>query len=136
MTGLALLLGIALAIIVATRPAEKLLFTATLKIVVVLLCSIFGGLHRFYRNALTGYGVVSHRAGVRLRNNCHDLRSGWKCDPQDEGQKVGPSSLEMASSSGELDREQLDRKKTPYRRDAKQNKTQFIEKFGDQFLFK
>ena len=43
MTGLALLLGIALAIIVATRPAEKLLFTATLKIVVVLLCSIFGG---------------------------------------------------------------------------------------------
>ena len=67
------------------------------------------GLHRFYRNALTGYGVVSHRAGVRLRNNYHDLRSGWKCDPQDEGQKVGPSSLEMASSSGELDREQLDR---------------------------
>jgi hypothetical protein len=43
MSGLALLLGIALAIIVATRPAEKLLFSPTLKVIVALLCSIFAG---------------------------------------------------------------------------------------------
>jgi hypothetical protein len=41
MGGLALVLGIILAFIVATRPAEKLLFSATLKVVVALLCSIF-----------------------------------------------------------------------------------------------
>jgi hypothetical protein len=46
------------------------------------------GLHCFYRNALTGYGVVSRGTGGRLRNNCHNLRGGGKCDPQDEGQKV------------------------------------------------
>ena len=46
-------------------------------------------LHIFYRDALTEYRVISHRAGVRLRHNCHDLRSDWKCDPQKEGQKVG-----------------------------------------------
>jgi hypothetical protein len=38
----ALLLGILLAVIVATRPATaKVLFSATLKIVIALLCSIF-----------------------------------------------------------------------------------------------
>lgn len=38
----ALLLGIFLAVIVATRPATaKVLFSATLKIVIALLCSIF-----------------------------------------------------------------------------------------------
>jgi multisubunit Na+/H+ antiporter MnhB subunit len=42
MGGLALLLGILLAFIVATRPAEKLLFSPTLKIIIALLCSIFG----------------------------------------------------------------------------------------------
>ena len=41
MGALALLLGIILAIIIATRPAEQLLFSATLKIVIALLCSIF-----------------------------------------------------------------------------------------------
>jgi len=43
MSGLALLLGIALAVIVATRPSEKLLFSATLKVVVALIFSIFAG---------------------------------------------------------------------------------------------
>jgi hypothetical protein len=43
MSGLALILGIILAFIVATRPAEKLLFSATLKVAVALLCSIFAG---------------------------------------------------------------------------------------------
>ena len=41
MSAAALLLGIILAIIIASRPAEKLLFSATLKIVIALLCSIF-----------------------------------------------------------------------------------------------
>ena len=41
MSAAALLLGLILAIIIATRPAEKLLFSATLKIVIALLCSIF-----------------------------------------------------------------------------------------------
>jgi CDP-diglyceride synthetase len=40
-SGLALLLGTVLAVIVATRPSEKLLFSATLKVIVALLCSIF-----------------------------------------------------------------------------------------------
>jgi hypothetical protein len=43
MSGLALLLGVALAIIVATRPSEKLLFSATLKVVIALIFSIFAG---------------------------------------------------------------------------------------------
>jgi hypothetical protein len=43
MSGLALLLGIALAIIVATRPSEKLLFSPSLKVVVALIFSIFAG---------------------------------------------------------------------------------------------
>jgi len=56
MTGLALLLGIALAIIVATRPADKLLFSPTLKVVIALLCSIFGGFIVFIAMQSPGTG--------------------------------------------------------------------------------
>jgi hypothetical protein len=41
MVALALLLGIILATIIATRPSEKLLFSSTLKIVIAFLCSLF-----------------------------------------------------------------------------------------------
>jgi hypothetical protein len=41
MGALALLLGIILAIIIATRPAEQLLFSATLKVVIAFLGSLF-----------------------------------------------------------------------------------------------
>jgi hypothetical protein len=41
MSAAAFLLGILLAIIVATRPSEKLLFSANLKILIALLCSLF-----------------------------------------------------------------------------------------------
>jgi hypothetical protein len=43
MSGLALLLGIALAMIVATRPSEKLLLSARLKVVIALISAIFAG---------------------------------------------------------------------------------------------
>jgi CDP-diglyceride synthetase len=43
MIGLALLLGIALAMIVATQPAEKLLFGPPLKVLIAFIFSIFAG---------------------------------------------------------------------------------------------
>jgi ABC-type polysaccharide/polyol phosphate export permease len=41
MGALALLLGIILATIIAMRPAEKLLFSPTLKVIIAFLCSVF-----------------------------------------------------------------------------------------------
>jgi hypothetical protein len=61
MSGLALLLGIALAIIVATRPAEKLLFSPTWKVVIALLCSIFAGFIVFI--AMHSPGTGSYLVG-------------------------------------------------------------------------
>jgi hypothetical protein len=61
MIGLALLLGVALAIIVATRPAEKLLFRQALKVVIALLCSIFAGFIVFI--AMHSPGTGSYLVG-------------------------------------------------------------------------